>query len=76
MRREQRKRELKYHWEEPDDAGQCEMDSGEGRDVWIDDSAELDVSINMGIEDGDKEPEKDTICTDPQLEGRKRPRRT
>ena len=33
-------------------------------------------STDMGIENEDKEPEKDTICTDPQLEGRMRPRRT
>ena len=76
LRREQRKRELEYHWEEPDDAGQREVDSGEGRDVWEDESAELDVSIDIGVEDGGKELETDAICTDPQLEGRKRPRRT
>ena len=76
MKREQRKRELEYHWEEPDGTGQRERDLGEGRDVWIDDSTELDVSINMGIENGDREPEKDVIGTDPQPEGRMRPRRT
>ena len=36
LRREQRKRELEDHWEEPDDSGQHEVDSGEGRDIWAD----------------------------------------
>ena len=39
-------------------------------------SSSTSYSTDMGSEDEDKEPEKDTICTDPQVEGRMRPRRT
>ena len=72
VRRERRGGELVYHWEEPDDTGQREGDRGEGRDAWIGDSTELDVSIDMEVEDGDNEPEKNMINTDPQPEGRMR----
>ena len=40
LRREQRKRELGDQWEELDDSIQQEVDSGEERDAWADESAE------------------------------------
>ena len=40
LRREQRKRELKDQWEELDDSMRHEVDSGEERDAWADESTE------------------------------------
>ena len=76
LRREQRKRELGDQWEELDNSIRQEVDSGEEKDAWADESAEWDFVIGTGTEDGAREAEIDVIGTDHQLEGRKRPRRT
>ena len=75
LRREQRKRELGDQWEELDDSIWQEVDPGEERDAWADESAEQDIVIGTETEDGAREAEDELRGTDHQFEGRKRPRR-
>ena len=75
LRREQRKSELGDQWEELDNSMRQEVDSGEERGAWADESAERDIIIGTGTKDGAREAEDKLRGTDHQFEGRKRPRR-